>query len=62
MAESRDETIEGLDNRQRGNNNNHQLESTLARMTDYFERQKNRRNESDHTLSDVPDDLALERF
>ena len=38
------------------------MESTLARMADYLERQENRRNESDHTSSEVPNGVALERF
>ena len=62
MAESRGETVEGQGSSQGGNNNNHQMEFTLARMADYLERQENKRNESDHTSSDVPDDVALERF
>ena len=62
MAESRGETVEGQGSSQGGNNNNHQMESTLARMADFLERQENRRNESDHTSSEVPNDVALERF
>ena len=62
MADSRSEIIEGHDSVQGGNNNNHQLESTLARMVDYFERQEGRMDRIDQTTSDIPDDVALKRF
>ena len=61
MAESRDETIEGQGSRQ-GENNNHQIKSTLARMADYFERQKGRLGQGDRTATEVSNDVALERF
>ena len=62
MAESWDETVEGKGSRQGGNHNNNQLQSMLARMADYFERQENRRDGGDRTLAEVPDDVALEKF
>ena len=62
MAESRDETVEEQGNKQGGNNNNHQIDSTLARMVDYFERQESRMGQSDRTTSKVPDGIVLDRF
>ena len=43
-------------------NNNQQLDSTLARMTDFFDEQRNKWNENDRKTLEVPDDVALERF
>ena len=50
-----------------GANNDHDLESTLARMANYFERQEERQNRNGRnggrvTPTEVSDDVALERF
>ena len=42
--------------------NNHQLESTLARMASYFERQEGRVNDRGRDSMEVSNDVALERF
>ena len=62
MAELRDKIVEGQGSVLGRNNNSHQLESTLAKIVDYFERRENWKNESDRTTSHVPDNVALERF
>ena len=60
MAESEGEHNEGQDSIHGGNN--HQLESTLAKMANYFERQEGRFDRGDRMMTEVPDDVALERF
>ena len=42
--------------------NNHQLESTLARMASYFERQEGRVNDRERDSIEVSIDVTLERF
>ena len=42
--------------------NNHLLESTLAKMASYFERQEGRLDRGERFLTEVPNDVALERF
>ena len=42
--------------------NNHLLESTLVRMANYFECQKIRVERDEQATTDVPNDVALERF
>ena len=61
MADSRYGSPEGQDSVQ-GENNHHFLESTLARMANYFERQEGRIDKIDRTLTEVSDDVAFERF
>ena len=46
MTDPRNELIEGQGSAQ-GGNNNHQLETTLARMADFFEKQGNKESESE---------------
>ena len=58
MADSRGEQSESQDSVY-GGNNNHLLESTLARMANYFERQEGR-IERGEKVKEVSDDLALE--
>ena len=41
---------------------NHHLDSTLAKMADFFEDQRTRWNGQDRHGVEVSDDLALERF
>ena len=60
MAKSGDEHNEGHDNIYDGNN--HQLELTLAKMANYFERQEERFDRGDRIMTEVPEDVALERF
>ena len=43
-------------------NNNQQLDSTLTRMADFFDEQRNKWNGNDRSTSEVSDDVALERF
>ena len=43
-------------------NNNQQLDSTLARMADFSDEQRNKWNGNDRTMSEVLDNVALERF
>ena len=61
MADSRSRSPEGQDSVQ-GDNNNHLLESTLARMANYFERQEGMLDRGERIVTDIPDDVALERF
>ena len=42
--------------------NNYVLESTLARMTSYLERQEGRRNRGERATAKALNDVALERF
>ena len=42
--------------------NNHQLDSTLARMADISEDQRNKWNGNERMTNEVADDVALERF
>ena len=58
----RNKSIELPGNTQGGDNNNPQLKSTMARMVDYFERQKSRKNLNAQIIFEVPNDIALERF
>ena len=44
------------------NNNNYQLESTLAKMANYCDVQDGRMNQSDQTTFNVYDNIALKRF
>ena len=60
MSTSRNENMEGEGSAQC--NNNQQLDSTLARMADFFDEQRNKWNENERSTSEVPDDVALERF
>ena len=66
MSEASGEMNEGQEST-RGANENHDLESTLARMVNFFERQDGRQNgnggNGGRTVpTEVPDDVALERF
>ena len=61
MANSRSRLPEGQDSVQ-GDNNNHLLESTLARMANYFERQEGRLDRGERIATDIPNDVILERF
>ena len=60
MAESPFGTPEGENSVQGGTN--HLLESTLARMASYFERQEGKVDRGERILAEVPNDVALERF
>ena len=60
MSTSRNENMEGEGSTQ--GNNNQQLDSTLVRMTDFFDEQRTKWNGNHRTMSKVPDDVALERF
>ena len=56
MSTSRNDNMEGESSAQ--GNNNQQLDSTLARMADFFDEQRNNWNGNDRSTSEV----ALERF
>ena len=60
MAESPVNSTEGENSVQ--GENNHVLESTLARMTNYFERQEGGFDRGERFPEEVPNDVALERF
>ena len=60
MAESLVNSTEGENSVQ--GENNHLLDSTLARMASYLERQEGRRNREERATAKVPNDIALERF
>ena len=65
MSEASGEQSEGQDSVHGGNN--HLLESNLARMANYFERQEERQNEgrgNENRVNTtmVPEDVTLERF
>ena len=60
MAESPVNSTEGENSVQ--GENNHLLDSTLARMASYLERQEGRRNRRERATAEVPNDIALERF
>ena len=57
MADIPHGASEGEDSVQGGNN--HQLESTLARMVSYFERQEGRMIDRGRDSMEVPNDVAL---
>ena len=66
MSEASGERADEQESNQ-GAYNNHDLESTLARMANYFERQEERQNGNGRNgerviPTEVPDDVALERF
>ena len=66
MSEASGKKVDEQESNQ-GAYNNHDLESTLARLANYFERQEERQNGNGRnggkvTLTEVPDDIALERF
>ena len=42
--------------------NNYVLESMLARMASYLERQEGRKNRGERATAEAPNDVALERF
>ena len=60
MAESPVNSTEGENSVQ--GENNYVLESTLARMASYLERQEGRRNMGERVNAEAPNDVALERF
>ena len=60
MATSHNDNMEGEKCSQGGNDQ--QLNSTLARMADFFEDQRNKWNGNERTNNEVADDVALERF
>ena len=60
MADSQYGSPEGQDSIHRGNNK--LLESTLARMASYFERQENMTNGGEQSTTEVLEDVALKRF
>ena len=62
MVDERDETVEGQGSTQGEDNRDQSLETTLARMVDFFERQGNMWNENERATTEVTDDVALERF
>ena len=66
MSEASGDMNEGQESTREANNN-HDLESTLVRMVNYFERQEgwqngNGGNGGRTVPTEVPDDVALERF
>ena len=60
MTTSHNDNMEGEGSAQGGNDQ--QLNSTLARMADFFEDQQNKWNGNERTNTEVADDVALERF
>ena len=60
MTDSPYGSPEGQDSVHGGNN--HVLESILARMASYFKRQENKTNRGERSTTEVPEDVALERF
>ena len=62
MVDEREETVEGQGSTQGEDNRDQRLETTLARMANFFERQGNRWNRNERVTTEVIDDVALERF